>query len=58
MAVRGGVRVHAVSALELKNHVVGQGVVDARMQPGDIKWVDAGVTNSLMNVGKAPARFG
>jgi quercetin dioxygenase-like cupin family protein len=47
----------AVSALELKNSVVGQGVAEARMQPGDIKWVDAGVTNSLMNLGKAPARF-
>ena len=47
----------AVTDLNLRNDVVGKGVSNVEMKSGDIKWIDAGVTHSLTNVGAGTAKF-
>ncbi|HZQ91307.1 MAG TPA: hypothetical protein VFA60_05910 [Terriglobales bacterium] len=47
----------AVSALHLKNEPHGGPVTEVHMRPGDIRWVPAGVSHMVTNIGNAPARF-
>jgi quercetin dioxygenase-like cupin family protein len=47
----------AITDLTLRNDVVGKGASNVEMKSGDIKWIEAGVTHSLTNVGKAEAKF-
>lgn len=47
----------AVSDLELRSDVEGQGPMPGHFKAGDVKWLPGGYTHSLMNVGKVPERF-
>jgi quercetin dioxygenase-like cupin family protein len=47
----------AVTDLLLRNDVVGKGASNVEMKSGDIKWIDAGVTHSITNVGAGQAKF-
>jgi len=47
----------AVTDLTLRNDVVGKGASNVEMKSGDIKWIEAGVTHSLTNVGTSDAKF-
>jgi len=47
----------AVTDLLLRNDVVGKGASNVEMKSGDIKWIDAGVTHSITNVGTGQAKF-
>jgi quercetin dioxygenase-like cupin family protein len=47
----------AVNDFTLRNDVVGKGVSNVEMKSGDIKWIEAGVTHSLTNVGNGNAKF-
>lgn len=47
----------ALTDLLLRNDVVGKPVANVEMKSGDIKWVEAGLTHSLTNVGTTNARF-
>ncbi len=47
----------AVSALHLKNDVMGKGTSRIEQKPGDVVWIKGGFEHTLTNVGKAPARF-
>jgi len=47
----------AVTDLLLRNDVVGKGASNVEMKSGDIKWIDAGVTPSITNVGTGQAKF-
>ena len=47
----------AVSDLDLRSDVEGQGPMPGKVKAGDIKWLPGGYTHTLTNTGKAPARF-
>jgi quercetin dioxygenase-like cupin family protein len=47
----------AVTDLLLRNDVPGQAASNVEMKSGDIKWIEAGLTHSLTNVGEAGAKF-
>lgn len=47
----------AITDLTLRNDVVGKGSSNVEMKSGDIKWIDAGLTHTLTNVGKTDAKF-
>ncbi|HEY1262398.1 MAG TPA: hypothetical protein VGF06_02680 [Terriglobales bacterium] len=47
----------AVSDLDVRSDVEGQGPMPGHLQSGDIKWLPGGYTHTLTNVGKQPARF-
>jgi len=47
----------AVSDLEVRSNVEGQGPMPGRLQSGDIKWLPGGYTHTLTNVGQKRARF-
>ncbi len=47
----------AVTDLLLRNDVVGKGASNVEMKSGDIKWIEAGVTHCLTNVGTSQAKF-
>src|SRR5882672_7354607 len=47
----------AVSDLEVRSDVEGQGPMPGHFKSGDIKWLPGGYTHTLANVGKAPAKF-
>ena len=47
----------AVTDLLLRNDVVGKGASNVEMKSGDIKWIEAGITHSLTNVGTSNAKF-
>ena len=47
----------AVSALELESEPADGAARAIHAQPGDVEWVAAGVTQSLMNTGMKPGRF-
>jgi quercetin dioxygenase-like cupin family protein len=47
----------AVTDCILRNDVVGKGASNVEMKSGDIKWIEAGVTHSLTNVGTSNAKF-
>jgi quercetin dioxygenase-like cupin family protein len=47
----------AVTDLLLRNDVPGKPASNIEMKSGDIKWVEAGLTHSITNVGDAEAKF-
>jgi len=47
----------AVSDLELRSDVEGQGPMTGTFKSGDVKWLPGGYSHTLTNTGKAPARF-
>jgi quercetin dioxygenase-like cupin family protein len=47
----------AVSDLDLRSDVEGQGPMPGHFKSGDIKWLPGGYIHTLTNVGKTPARF-
>ncbi len=47
----------ALTDLLLRNDVVGKGASNVEMKSGDIKWIEAGVTHRLTNVGTSQAKF-
>jgi quercetin dioxygenase-like cupin family protein len=47
----------AVTDLVLRNEVPGKPASNIEMKSGDIKWVDAGLTHTITNVGKTDAKF-
>jgi len=47
----------AVSDLELRSDVEGQGPMAGRFKSGDVKWLPGGYTHTLTNTGKTRARF-
>lgn len=47
----------AVSDLEVRSDVEGQGPMPGHFKSGDVKWVPGGYTHTLTNVGKQPAKF-
>jgi len=47
----------AVSDLDLRSDVEGQGPMPGKFQAGEIKWLTGGYTHTVTNVGKSPARL-
>ena len=47
----------AVSDLDLRSDVEGQGQMQAKIKSGDSKWVAGGFTHTVTNIGKQPAKF-
>jgi quercetin dioxygenase-like cupin family protein len=47
----------AISNLEIRSDVVGQGHMLGYFKSGDVKWLPGGYTHTLTNVGKAEAKF-
>jgi len=47
----------AVSDLIIRNDDAAKGVSNVEMKSGDVKWIEAGVTHSLTNVGTGEAKF-
>lgn len=47
----------AVSGLDLRSDVEGQGPMPGAFKSGDVKWLPGGYTHTLTNTGKDPARF-
>lgn len=47
----------AVSDLDLRSDVEGQGSMPGQVKSGDVKWLPGGYTHTLTNTGKTTARF-
>jgi quercetin dioxygenase-like cupin family protein len=47
----------AVSDLEVRSDVEGQGPMPGKFKSGDVKWLPGGYTHTLTNTGQQPARF-
>ena len=47
----------AVSDLEIRSDVVGQGPMLGYFKSGDVKWLPGGYSHTLTNVGKTEAKF-
>ncbi len=47
----------AVSGLEIRSDVEGQGPMPGKFKAGDVKWLPGGYTHTLTNTGKDRARF-
>jgi quercetin dioxygenase-like cupin family protein len=47
----------AVSDLELRSDVEGQGPMPGHFKSGDIKWLPGGYSHTLTNTGNRPAKF-
>jgi quercetin dioxygenase-like cupin family protein len=47
----------AVTDLEVRSDVEGQGPMPGHFKSGDVKWLPGGYTHTLTNVGKSPAKF-
>jgi quercetin dioxygenase-like cupin family protein len=47
----------AISDLEIRSDVVGQGPMLGYFKSGDVKWLPGGYSHTLTNVGKAEAKF-
>ena len=47
----------AVSDLEVRSDVEGQGPMPGHFESGDVKWLPGGYTHTLTNVGKQEAKF-
>lgn len=47
----------AVSDLELRSDVEGQGPMPGKFKSGDVKWLPGGYTHTLTNTGKSTARL-
>ena len=47
----------AVSDLQIRSDVVGQGPMLGYFKSGDVKWLPGGYSHTLTNIGKAEAKF-
>ncbi len=47
----------AVSDLEIRSDVVGQGPMPGHFKSGDVKWLPGGYSHTVTNVGKSEAKF-
>jgi quercetin dioxygenase-like cupin family protein len=47
----------AVSDLEIRSDVEGQGPMPGRFKAGDSKWLPGGYSHTITNVGQQPAKF-
>jgi quercetin dioxygenase-like cupin family protein len=47
----------AVTDVDLRSDVDGQGPMPGKFKAGDIKWLPGGYTHTVTNVGKSPARL-
>lgn len=47
----------AVTDLDLRSDVEGQGPMPGQFKAGDVKWLPGGYTHTVTNVGKSPARL-
>jgi hypothetical protein len=47
----------AVSDLEIRSDVEGQGPMPGKFKAGDVKWLPGGYTHTLTNTGKELARL-
>ena len=47
----------ALTDLDLRSNVEGKAPVSARLKSGEAQWIKGGVTHTLTNVGKQPAKF-
>jgi quercetin dioxygenase-like cupin family protein len=47
----------AVTDLEIRSDVEGQGPMPGHFKPGDVKWLPGGYTHTLTNTGKQEAKF-
>ena len=47
----------AITDLEMRSDVEGQGPMPGHFKAGDVKWLPGGYTHTLTNVGKQPAKF-
>jgi len=47
----------AVSDLDLRSDVEGQGPIPEKLKAGDVKWLPGGYTHTVTNVGNTPARI-
>jgi quercetin dioxygenase-like cupin family protein len=47
----------AVSDVELRSDVEGKGPVATTLKAGDVRWLAGGLTHTLTNTGKSPARM-
>jgi quercetin dioxygenase-like cupin family protein len=47
----------AISDFELRTDVEGKGSTTTKYKPGDITWIEGGVTHTVTNLGKGEARF-
>jgi quercetin dioxygenase-like cupin family protein len=47
----------AVTDLDVRSDVEGQGPMPAHLKAGDVKWLPGGYTHTLTNVGKQEAKF-
>jgi quercetin dioxygenase-like cupin family protein len=47
----------AVTDLEVRSDVEGQGPMPGHLKAGDVKWLPGGYTHTLTNVGKQEAKF-
>jgi len=47
----------AVSDLEIRSDVEGQGPMPGHLKSGDVKWLPGGYTHTLTNTGKQEAKF-
>jgi quercetin dioxygenase-like cupin family protein len=47
----------AISDLEIRSDVVGQGPMLGYFKSGDVKWLPGGYSHTLTNVGKSEAKF-
>ena len=47
----------AVTDLDLRSDVAGNGPAPAKLKSGDMAWVKGGFTHTLTNVGQQPAKF-
>jgi quercetin dioxygenase-like cupin family protein len=47
----------AITDLDFRSDVVGKGASNIEMKAGEIKWVEAGLTHTITNVGTSVAKF-
>jgi len=47
----------AVSDLDLREDIAGQGSSELQLKAGDVKWFNRGVTHATTNTGMSPATF-
>jgi len=47
----------AVTDLDLRSDIEGQGAKSEQLKAGDVAWVQGGITHTVTNVGKQPARL-
>ena len=47
----------AVTDLDVRSDIEGQGPMPSHLKSGEVKWLSGGYTRSLTNIGKQPAKF-